>query len=262
MKVSAVLHVHNHPALVEDTLDSIYLWMTNQIHVIVDEAGWHNFSEFKYKDVELEKGFFHNIHRCPYKNVALSLKRVYEKWPDSDWFCYIEYDCLVISDLFMKDLKHFKNRAWLLANDIRVPGHTLPPMFTDLLGKPLWPGHIMLGCCVFYHRDFLKKLHEEFFGKFLEQVKDFPPGFYPDFRGYALEEEMFPSLAAFYGGRVEQLAAWKGGPIGNFTRYPMRHPEVIYPYLVTPLTSIIHPLKNYDDPIRVHFRRLRSKLKK
>lgn len=265
MKIVAALNVHTDPTMVIDTLESIHQWMTSNVLLVVDEAGWDQFANFKYKDTKVEKGFYHHYYRCPYKNVTLSLKRMYQHWPNADWYCYIEYDCLVTSNLFMEDLAAAKKRGvWLLANDVRRNNHGgLPPLIKELLKKSPSPLVTMLGCCVFYRKEFIKKLNDEFIDKFLELTRDFPPGYFPDFHGYALEEELYPTLAEFYGGKVEELAAWDGfNWRGKFDKYLMRHPLTITQKDVRPSACIIHPLKQYNDPVRTYYRNKRNKKKK
>lgn len=264
MQIATALNVHNDKDLVKDTLDSILTYMTKDIVMIVDAAGWEHFENFKYNNIIVEKGYWHQYYRCPYKNVSLCLKRLYELFPQADWYCYIEYDCLVTSDLFKGDLLSAqKNNIWLLANDIRYCQHHLPPMFNEILNSETNPVVVMLGCCVFYHKNFIKKLNQSFLSKFLQVTEHFAPGWFPDFHGYALEEEIFPTLALHYGGQVQELAGWDGFSWrGKYQKFPMRHPNPILPTDITPAASIIHPLKKLDNPIRKHYQKIRGKFKK
>jgi hypothetical protein len=260
MDIAVAMIAHDFPDVLQDTLDSIKTWMTDKVHITVDASHWNSFKNF-FHPVEL--GFHHNYFRSPYKNVALSLKRTYEKFPDVDWICYCEYDCLVASNLFEKELKDAKKRGiWVLANDVRIRNHSLPPLFRKIFDKDIGPTYINLGCCVFYRNQFIEKLVEtDFFNKFFELTKEFNQGYFPDFFEHALEENLFGTLASYYGGGVEELASWAGSWRGLWQKYPMRAPEEIPLQDISVSTTIIHPLKRYDNPIREHYRKMRAKTK-
>lgn len=264
MKIAATMNVHAYPKLVTDTLESIKLWMTDRIHITVDAAGWDYFSDFDFDGIKPQIGVYHNFWKSPHRNVCLALKRVYEAWPNMQWYCYIEYDCLVTSNFFIEDLNSaWKRGVWILANDHRTANVALPPEMLKITNIPVTPIHTVLGCCVFYRCDFLKRLHQErFFDRFIDLTEPFDPGVFPDFHDHAFEETLFPSLAVHYGGKVEELAAWKGRWRGRAERFPMRCPNAITAGEISPAASIIHPLKSYDDPIRDHFRVIRNTIKR
>src|SRR4051812_15876876 len=99
MDITAILHTHGHPEVTLDTIESIMAYMTDKILLVVDEAGSASF-DTTVLPVQSVTGFYHGYHRSPYRNVLLGLASAYEKWPDSDWYCSLEYDVLVGSPLF------------------------------------------------------------------------------------------------------------------------------------------------------------------
>jgi hypothetical protein len=198
--------------------------------------------------------------------VTLGLKEAANLWPDVDWYCYLEYDCLVGSNQFEKDLAIAESMGvWCLGNDHRVGNYKFP-LLEAMLKTQFKESHYLLGCCVFYKQEFIKKLKEiNFFERFLYLTNDFSQGYFPGYEeqgGYDLTEHLYPTLASHFGGKVAQFAAWsrKEGKWagGNFGKYPFRfqpelHPEEHYPEAV-----IMHPLKGYDHPVREFHRKKRN----
>src|SRR5215467_13191633 len=103
MDIAAIIGTHGSPELTLDTIDSVKHYMTDKVLLAVDEAGWQNFEHMKLPVYKL-KCFYHNFPRAPYRNVILSLLSACQQWPKVDWLCYLEYDCLVGSAVFRRDL--------------------------------------------------------------------------------------------------------------------------------------------------------------
>lgn len=261
--------------MVSDTLDSIRMFMTKDVLVITDGAAhWkpkrlkkeaevlrrHDPFEGRSLDAHRVEGFYHARSRGPFRNLTLGLKTLAENW-NADWYCYIEYDCLVASDDFKGDLENAGRRGvWAIGNDHRCANYRMP-LLEKVVG-PIGESHVLLGCCNFFHADFVRELvSRDFFSKFLcltncfrETVPDF------DEQGaYDFGEVVYPTLAAHYGGKVDHFAHYNDmlGWSGNAERYPMRfRPDIDADF---PDASIIHPLKNYDDPIRAYHRERRRR---
>ena len=93
MNLIAILSVHNNKDLVLDTLDSIRRYMTKDILLLVDGAYWHEWEDLDIPVYKL-KGFNHAWPEFLLWNIFLGLMMAGLQW-NADWFCYIEYDCLV-----------------------------------------------------------------------------------------------------------------------------------------------------------------------
>jgi hypothetical protein len=271
--IVAILNIHGYPRVVLDTIDSIRTHMTNNILLVSDGAAWENLSKISWGTI-IVKGFYHNYNRSPYKNVILGFKEATEKWEKADWYVYIEYDCLVVSDSFLSDL----DSSWCLANDYRDKSHRFTsyclPVLNEITGVSIDCSQYVLGCCVFYSGKFIRTLRNtDFFSKFIKRTAEFEKGWFPDYKGYAFEETLLPSLVTHFGGTIKQLAAWKGSADkilhpdmsrwnGRGDKYPMRFRPEIQPSEVHPNATIIHPVKEYNSPIREHYRETRTRIKK
>lgn len=289
MKIATVLLTHANVPITSDAIDSIETYVGNNNLVLVDQAGWHHFQNTKISKAIIQEGFYHNHHRSPYRNYALGLKTLYSLWPDSDWFLYTEYDCLFVSDGFKKDLDKAESLgAWCAGFDLRrFPFET--PYLTNIIGSKASMSYYFLGSCQFLHRNLIVKLSEmNFFDTFLNATEKFQKGKFPGYKRYAYEEELWPTLATHLGGNLYELSCWKGGENqehqtmketdtktlyagkehemwrGHFKLYPVRNAPEIDNADLYPETSIIHPIKTYDHPIRLSFqdkRRLEKKKK-
>jgi hypothetical protein len=85
--------------------------------------------------------------------------------------------------------------------------------------------YYLLGCCQFFHRDFVEKLVEiDFFDKFLAATNQFSHGYLPGYNGYDISEHLYPTLARKFGGNIgvfstyEQPDRWHG----SYKVFPMR----------------------------------------
>ena len=264
MSIAAVLNVHSQPDLIIDTLDSIFTFMTEKVVVVVDGAKWDEFKDISLPVGKVE-GFYHNIRRAPFRNVALALKTVTEAWPHEDWYCYTEYDVLFTSPRFMHNLKLAEERdVWMLGNDGHVDNVQMP-MIESMIGDKFKSYYYLLGCCQFFHRKFIDKLREiNFFDRFLNLTNGFTMGSLPGYEGYDLSEHMYPTLCRHFGGNVGVFAHYDetGKWHGAYKVFPCRWKPELDPETENfDEASIMHPLKTYDHPIRAHHRERRKQWK-
>lgn len=287
MKVATVVLTHGNIPLTTDTVASIEANVGERVLVLVDKPGYPKFQNVKIGNAVVAEGLYHNFNRSPYRNYALGMKMLRELFPDSDWFLYSEYDNLFTSEAFKEDLNLAAGkRAWLVGFDLRRFDFETP-LLADLIGARPERAYYFLGCCQFHHRDFVNTLYENnFYNKLIDATKDFQQGKFPGYKRYAYEEELWPTLAAHYGGKLYELCCWKKGDQGEhqsikvsdprmiyagrehdnwrgrFKRYPVRNGPEITPEEVLPETSIVHPIKNAEHPIRRMFRDKRKKIKR
>ncbi len=230
--------------ITNDTIDSIDQFITNNIIVITDAK-----TENLNIEYPLIKGFSVN-QKTLYKNVALGLDTLYKLYPDSEWYGYMEYDCLVTSNHILSTLDKAKESdVWLLGCDGRVDFEPLP-LIEEIIGEKILHRYKMLGCCLFFHHDFLQKLNEiNFFTKLLEKTSIVEE--IVGFKGYDFSEHVYPSLVRHYKKQLGVLSYWfENSWHGNYRRYPMR----FRPYLTEdddfPEACILHPIKEFNHPIR------------
>jgi len=255
MKIATVLNAHGHTEMVQDTLDSIRTFVGNDILVVIDGASWNEWGEQLVVPAYKLKGFYHNYPKAPYRNLTLGLKTAVDLWPESDWFCYSEPDVLYTSDGFKKDLSAAqKQNVWCIGNDLRIADLKFPYL-ESMMNIKLKNSYYLLGCCVFYSGEFIRKLKEiNFFDTFLTFTNEFTEGHFPDYAeqgGYDFGEHLYPTLANHLGGSVAQFAYWNqlleqwGGQ--QFKKYPLRwKPEINWDDNFNE-ASILHPIKNGSD---------------
>jgi len=258
MKLATIINVHGNTELVQDTLDAVRTWVTEDVLLVVDGAKWDEWGAGLEVPAYKLRGFFHGVPKSPYRNVTLALMTAHQQWPKADWYCYSEYDVLFTSSAFKEDLASAADRGvWCIGNDLRTQNFKFP-FLEKMLKTQFDESKYLLGCCVFHHGDFIRKLHSEgFFNKFLNWTNIFSQGHFPDYEeqgGYDVAEHLYPTLANHYGGKVEQFATWHhshGMWQGNFRKYPMRwQPEIDPQQEDFPEASIVHPIKDLDHPIR------------
>jgi hypothetical protein len=235
--------------------------MTDDILVIVDQAAWGQFKDYPLEAAKIE-GFYHNLPKSPYRNVALGLKTVRETYPDADWYCYCEYDVLFGSSRFVHNLKMADEMGiWMLGNDGRREYMALP-LIQAMVGEPFKKSYYLLGCCQFFGKKFMDKLFEiSFFDKFLTMTNSFNDGFFPFYSGYDLSEHMYPTLAQHFGGNIGVFAHYDENRDwhGAYKFYPVRwNPELDPETENFPEASIMHPLKTIDHKLRVLHREKRK----
>ena len=259
MNIATVMNVHSDELLVRDTLDSILKYVGPNVLVIYDGSvsSWGNQLDLNVHKVA---GLYHNYNRNPYKNIALGLWKLAELFPNSDWYCYCEYDVLFGSSEFKEDLqKRYKEDYWCLGNDHRINSLKFP-ILEKWTNKEFTRSDYMLGCCLFYNSKFIEKLLSlNFFEKLLNFSNGFSGGFFPGFKEYDLSEHIYPTLARQLGGKVGSFAKWTDkGWEGRYRKYPLRfRPDLDELFEEA---SIMHPLKEYNGEIRNYFREKRCKL--
>lgn len=268
MEITAIVHSHGDPETTFDTIESIRCYMTDQVLLLIDEAGWKNFSGFEIP-VPFMRGLYHGFPKAPYRNISLGLLHAYKNWPNSDWYFYTEYDALIGSNYFMKDLEEAKKRdLWICGNDYRVKQEdrgkkSVKLELIELMIKDKFKEiFYLLGAVLFYNKKFMKKLMDEnFLEKLLYYTNDFQDGFFPGYEGPAawdLIEHLMPTMAKHWGGNIGQFAKWSDRTNswvdGNFRRYPVRWQPEIFKFEEYANASIIHPCKKFNSPLRIYHR--------
>lgn len=286
MNIATVLLTHADPVLTADTVDAVEMWVGDRVLVLVDEAGWPAFQDARLGSARVERGFHHAFHKSAYRNSALGLKRVYELWPDSDWYLYTEYDCLFLSGAFRAELERADRlNGWCAGFDLRRFPFEIPFLEVLLDRGPVAHSYFLIGCCMFLSRKFLGLLHESgFLDRLLSATQTFTRGYFPDYPRWAFEEELWPTAAVQFGGSVYELACWKPADRewqdrhiddpraiynegddprwrGPFPTYSVRFRPLMTAAEVTAGTSIAHPVKGRHDPIRVYERGRRDGLR-
>lgn len=254
MQIATLINTHADPELTQDTADSVATWMTDKIMVLVDGAGWHHFANLSFP-YPLHKGLTHGRSRSPHRNAMVGIEELYKRHPNMDWYCYFESDCLCVSDKFKEDLR--QNRGKFIGGlEYRINGEWSLPLLDQIVdSKVRWSYHL-LGAVMFMSKRFVERIVKARIPSRLVAATDkFPSDFFPDFHGYAFEEELFPSLAHYF--LPESVFS-----LGNWSRYNIRWQPEIAPEETTPSASIIHPLKSYDHPVRQHYRRFRERIRK
>lgn len=261
MNISVLLNVHSNPELVLDTLDSIQKYITKDILVIIDGASTA-FDRVSLPVFSI-KGFHHHIPKSPYRNVALGLMSLYEKFPASEWFCYTEYDCLFASDRILTNLKYASdNDVWMLGNDGHVDEIRIP-IIEAIVKEKFQGSYYLLGACQFFSNVFIKKLIDmDFFNKLLAATNSYSDGFFPLYQGYDISEHMYPTIARQLGGKIGVFATYdyvKKQWHGSYEVFPVRWRPDLDPETENfPEASIIHPIKQFQSPIRTHHREKRK----
>lgn len=263
VRLAVVLNAHENSPVFRDTLESVRHYWTERALVVADAKNWSQFSG----DESLLKleGFYHGRPSAPYRNMCLGLMKAWETWDnEADWFCYMEYDCLVGSSETKLHLAEAdKKGVWLVGNDYRTDARSIP--FLESFEKDGLPLHYLLGCCLFFSRGFMSALAgRDFFRRFLEFTNfrtDDPSFLDKDGRServYDISEFMYPSLAIKYGGRVAELDCWEGScwRYGG-SKYPMRfRPDLFESNFAE--SCVMHPLKSIPCPTRSFHRERRG----
>lgn len=264
MNVSVLLSAHNNEAVVEDTIDSICYCLTTDVLVLVDGNNAdlvHKINRPVLKMIGLRHGF----PVASYRNYALGLSTLASKFPHSDWYCCCEYDVLFCSDKIKEDLRIAEiNNVWCLGNDARIVHYDLP-LLNSISRKTIKDGRYLLGCCVFYKGDFIRTLiKEQFFDRFFSLTNDLDwkfPG-YQEKGGYDINEYLYPTLANHMGGKIWGMAKWderQSSWLGNYRKYTMRWRPELTPTDYSSEVRILHPVKNYNNPLREYHRKKRMK---
>jgi len=255
MSIAVLVNTHGNEATTNDTLDSIHSYITSKTLTIIDGKCDQDLHLISPKIIGMPVA----NRQSPFKNAALGLSHLYNMYPDSNWFGYMDYDCLVGSSYILSTLdKAEQANLWVLGNDGRAEKRDLP-MLDWILGEPIQCTYYMLGCCQFYHKKFLDKLYEiEFFDKFLTIMNCYDDDRVIGYNGYDLNEHMYPSLARHFGADVGVMASYfEGQWHGSYMYYPMRFRPCLTMEDNFPTASILHPIKEFDNPIRELHRKKR-----
>lgn len=254
MRLATTILTHDHVDVTKDTVESVKMWMTDNVLVVVDLAGWKNF-EGKQLGTKMIPGLHHGHHKSPYRNYVFSLHNLVKEFPDCDWYAYMEYDVLVVSSGFKNDLK---SKAWMMGCDVRTYPFTFPLLDKILDCGKIQHSRYVFGCCHFLHHDFVYRLLDmDFFDRFLKATAKFTDGTFPDYNEYAFEEACFPTIVDHLGGTIKELGCWdeKRGS----RMYPIRFNPEMRPDEVPVSASIIHPVKE-NGILRQHYRRHRERI--
>jgi len=282
MKIATILNCHEENDLLRDTLDSIRCFLSKDILLVIDGFSKSNFDSIKC--VHKLKGFTHNCAKSPYKNVILGLMNAWKIWEEeADWYCYTEPDCLFAQNNIAQDLQ--KRNCWLIGNDLCKENinknfeDNMFPFVENFLKKKLDHTYYLIGCCLFFKKDFIKKLNElNFFEKILYYTNAFNKNNYPKYKGYDISEHLFPTLAWNLGGGLGEFANFRNPKniSGNFSKYKMRFGGLHYYSYKNKLeysrlndlgiddfescknSYIMHPIKDYNNPIRKYHRCIRN----
>jgi hypothetical protein len=254
MNIALTLSAHDYTEAVLDSIDAIKKHVTNDILLVVDGAAWENWGKTNDFGVKKIEGFYHKYPKAPYRNVSYGLFQTKKAFPNADWYCQCEYDVLFTSSEFKKDLEIAeKSNVTCIGNDLRKYNFKLP-YFERIVGQEIKDYFYLLGCCVFYHKNFMNKMIEnEFFERFLQATNTFEKGYFPDYEeqgGYDFGETMLPTMANYYGGKVGQFAVWNqffNQWNGHFKKYPMRWQPEIQLDDIFHETSILHPVKEKSE---------------
>lgn len=254
MKLALVINAHADAPVVADAVDAARRWATEDLMVLVDGASWERFGSGLSVPAVKACGLWHAHSHAPYRNLTLGLMEVARLWPGRDWYGYCEYDVLFASPAFKEDLAVAAGKGvWCLGNDHREDALRFPYL-ERIVGAEIRSCHYLLGCCVFYSGEFVRRLvRENFFGTLLHRTNGFANGFFPGAEAlYDFGEYLYPTLAIHYGGRVGCLGRWDGQKSkwgGRSRRYPMRFRPELGEADYFPEASILHPVKG-DSVIR------------
>jgi hypothetical protein len=258
MELAVIINVHSDQDVVVDTIESIQTYGTNNILAIQDGASPH-----MSLPVSTMRGLPHGCAKSPYRNVALGLATLVESFPNCNWYCYLEYDCLFTSTRFLKNLEMAdEHGVWMLGNDGHVDEIRMP-LIQSMLEKEIKQSYYLLGACQFFSRKFMTCLtNHNFFERFLSLTNAFSDGYFPLYNGYDISEHLYPTLARHFGGNIGVFATYdynKKQWHGSHRVFPIRwRPELDPETEDFPEASIIHPLKSFDHPIRARHRRIRQ----
>lgn len=260
---AAFVYTHNNPALTFDTVDSVQFWVSPDVMVLVDAAGWQNFHQVP-APCPLVKGLLHGQPKSPYRNVAFGLLELSKRFPDAQWYVYVEQDCLFGNAAFKEDLAKNPGK-WFAGTNLRGPRQWKLPKLNEIVGGEIEEEVYVLGCVMFFHRNFVNQLKkDEVIDRLIQQTESLPTGVFPGFTGYAFEEQLFASLANYYKkNSVLGLSHEdRRSPRHNWLKYVVRWQPDIEANEVSPGASIIHPSKNPYSTIRCHYRKFRDKVLK
>lgn len=264
MEISVLINACGNTPLVGDSIEAIQTFVGKNILMVVDECYWKDWGEKAVFPVKKLQGLRHNYPKAPFRNITYGLYAAVQQWPNSDWFCYCEPDVLFVSHEYKKDLIVAKEMGdWCVGVNHKASDPMDLPLLDVIIRDKLKETHYLLGCCVFYSGDFIRKLLElKFFDRFLTFTNDCENGNFPNYTGYDFGEHLFPSLAVHYGGTIKSLINYNyifEHPVGDFKKYIIRwKPEItLDEELDLHKISILHPVKEMGS-LRWFYKRKRK----
>jgi len=246
---TASINVHSDPYLARKNIDLIKKNVTNDIVLLVEKSAYQDWPIEEFNDVTVVEGFKHNFPRNPYKNVLYNLKTTYEKFPNSDWYVFTEFDNFIINENFKNDFQYINEKYSLITSDFREV-HCDENLFSNCLDINFEKFYCMLGCCYFIKKNLMEALYYQVFEKFLTFTSFMPEGFYPNFNQYDIAEVLIPTVCKHNKFDVlnlcrfiEEKFKWNG--MGK--KYAIRFRPNIHFSEVSKKTSIVHPVKEIDQ---------------
>jgi hypothetical protein len=261
MKIAAIVKTHGNTQIVMDCIEALRLYVTENIVVVVDGSKWESWGQNVPLGVDKIRGFPQGSTTSMYRNAAACLDLIYDKYPDCDWYCVLDYDVLFASDGFKEELKSAAAKGvWCMGSDLRSYPDVHFPYLESIIGEKIECAKYLIGCCVFHHRNFVSKLKSiGFYKSLLQMTETFKPGYFPDCEQiFDFGAWVFPTLAYHYGGDLDYFACWNDylntWTKGDYKKYPIRwKPEIVMDEVANH-TSIIHPVKTANSEISTFYR--------
>lgn len=242
MKIATILNTHDYLDLTFDTLESISTYVSDDILVVVNGKA----NDFKLPYYKLQ-GYSQKNARAPFRNVALSLMYAYDLYPNSDWFCYMEWDGVFASSAFKETLKSAEEQnVWMMGTNGRIDCADLS-LIEAAIGEQFKSVYYMLGAVLFFHSNYMKKLKEiDFFNKFLQLCNGFSNEI-PKYHGYDISEHMYPTMARHFGGNLGVFSTYEEGTWhGDYKSFPVRwKPDI--EEIDLKCANFVHPLKTMGE---------------
>jgi hypothetical protein len=274
--------------VINDTLESIRKYMTKDVVVLMD--GWSDIE--RHINGRVISGLCQGCRGGSHPNRMFGLSNLLECYPDADWYCWFEYDALVASSDFKEDLHKASDDDWVLGFCVASIPFDLP-VLPVIFKREIKSLTYALGAVSFFRGDFIRQLDRD---NMFEWVNNSMTVFQGATQGvgvqklpgvvlakelYDFGEYVMGTLAAGYGKNIASLShwnmlqynkqLWRCNGIqdyvalerywyGNHEKYPIRwKPALTQAENVIGISSILHPLKQYDDPIRQFYREQRAK---
>lgn len=200
------VHTHGHLEVTSDSINRVKKYLTDKVTVICDRAGWKEI--YPLTGVSKICGSYHAHKTSPYRNQLTGLSHLYRKYPNCTWYGNVEWDTAINGDKILEDLEKANDiGAWTAGFDMREYGANWP-LLSSKLDRKIDSTRYFIGCCLFFHHDFLKVCEEgDFFGKILETSRIYGP-FWPDYREWSVDEALLPSIARSYDKPGYEFGCW------------------------------------------------------
>lgn len=251
MRFACLLMTHLDVPLTKDTLESIEHHVTRDNLILVDGLFWSIFSSTHFT-CPVIKGFNHGKSCSPYKNQLVGLQKLRKLYPNADWYVYVESDTLFTGEQFKIDLA--KKNIWAAGFDVHEMNNPWT-LLSHRLGIDIARHRIMIGCCQFYHRDFMIKLEEiDFFNTLIKLSAPYKETF-PDYAHLAVEEGLLPSMCLHFGKTTLNLGCWDME--FNRKHYGIRFRPTWEMHEMVNNFSIVHPIKELEA-IRAKYKKIRD----